>query len=97
MEVKAPKFRVSGRLVPRPDPALPSAGRMALNLAKAVLQEGAALLTGVPAVPVLEEARRKAVCEKCPRIRTDGRCSLCGCWRDKKVAWRSQRCPENRW
>lgn len=87
-----------GRMPAVPEKALPSVGRMAVNFGRALAEEAAARLMGVPAVTSEREAERKAICEGCPEYRpSDGRCAKCGCWRNKKASWRSQRCPLKRW
>lgn len=99
------QFPIHARMVPgsrpgriAPEPALPSKARMAANFATALVQEQVAKFRGIPEPGAEEQARRKAICDGCPHLRpSDGRCSKCGCWRDKKVAWRSQRCPLRKW
>jgi hypothetical protein len=95
------RFKIQGKLTrsesgtARP---LPSKLAMAQNFGRALMAEASAIARRVPAVTEEEQARRKAICEGCAKYRPeDGRCSLCGCPKNRKVAWRSQRCPKLLW
>lgn len=83
---------------PRPEPPLPGVATMAGNYTRALAAESAAIIRGVPPVETEEQTQRKAICGACPELRrSDDRCSLCGCHRNKKTAWRSQKCPIGKW
>lgn len=83
------------------EPDLPPPMAMAANLAQAVATEGKAMLQGVKP-PTEEEVRRRlAICEGCQTYYrpSDARCAHpgCGCYLNKKAAWRGQRCPMGKW
>lgn len=79
---------------------LPTLMQQARNLAKAVAGEASAVAKGVKPVTPDEKRARLAVCAACPeRIVQDGhaRCAACGCFLERKTAWRSQSCPLGKW
>lgn len=40
---------------------------------------------------------RVTLCNNCEDMRTDGRCSKCGCCMQRKAKWDSAKCPVNKW
>lgn len=42
-------------------------------------------------------ARRLAECDACPNVRSDWRCSQCGCYLPAKVKLATESCPVGRW
>jgi hypothetical protein len=80
----------------RPDEPLPSLPRMAANLVGAAAGH---LASGLKMADDETREARLAICRVCPHFRGDGRCALCGCGLDAKVAWASSRCPDSppRW
>ena len=74
-------------------PKLPSTWQMAKNLATALAQHVA---TGAGATPQNEMERRLEVCSLCP-YRVDDRCSVCGCYLQKKAGMESSECPLGKW
>lgn len=84
----------------RDTPQLPPIMQQARNLAKAVAGEAAAVAKGVKPVTPDEKRARLAICAACPeRVIQDGhaRCAACGCFLERKTAWRSQSCPLGKW
>lgn len=90
------KFRVTGKLV-KPSQSIPPLSQRVASFARAVKDEALSVARGVPRVQPEEEARRSAICDGCEWLTKDKRCAKCGCWRNLKVAWRSQRCPVGKW
>lgn len=75
----------------------PSLGRQAVGLARAVVGEAGAILTGKERVSAEEKARRLAICEGCEFFTAQRRCTKCGCFMDVKAGWRAARCPVGKW
>lgn len=77
----------------------PRMGRMALNLAGAMMRTGGAALAGQPVrAPEEVQTERLAVCAACSDfIPDENRCGLCGCktkgWVLNKIKWATERCP----
>jgi len=71
---------------------LPSAVEMAKSLAASV---AAHVASGFE--PARDEAERVSACIACVHMRSDNRCSLCGCYTKIKAKWASARCPDGRW
>jgi hypothetical protein len=73
----------------------PSPARQAASLA-ASLWEWAT--SGFRTAGDAEQARRRAICEGCPRWAAAARrCTLCGCYTEAKIRLKTERCPEGRW
>jgi hypothetical protein len=87
------------RAIYRPtEPALPSAGSIALNAARAAAAEIRARTAGTPSLPDEEIVRRLDVCKSCDNWRTsDSRCAMCGCYMAYKTRLRSSSCPIAKW
>lgn len=83
---------VLGRLK-KDKPKLPSAARMAGNLAIALTEHVA---TGGNKTSKKKFEKRLEVCSMCSH-RTDKRCSVCGCFVDKKASWDESVCPIGKW
>ncbi len=53
---------------------------------------------GMPVADRNERARRRSICETCPRFdHVQNRCRVCGCSTALKPWLLSAKCPENRW
>jgi hypothetical protein len=74
---------------------LPSAGKMAGNLAKAVVKH---VGDGLRKVDVKGYQDRLDICNEC-QLRVKNRCTheSCGCFLDKKAWWASEECPLDKW
>lgn len=84
----------------RKEKPLPSKAKMAVNFSQAVVTD---IATGRQRRSVKEaETILEAFCKgngtACEWYRpSDKRCAACGCYLEKKVAWKSQHCPMNKW
>ncbi len=77
---------------------LPSLAAMASSASSAMLEEGRAILSGVPSITEDESDRRRAICAACPFYRIEDRhCSQCGCFIEWKTRMRTQHCPDSLW
>jgi len=83
---------VLGRLK-KDKPKLPSVAKMAGNLAIALTEHVA---TGSKVASKKKFEKRLEACSMCPH-RTDKRCSVCGCFVDKKAKWNESVCPIGKW
>ena len=78
----------------------PSLPEQALNLGKAIIQEGIAIAKGQGPCTSDEVQERLSLCYVCPYISEDmTRCTLCGCNLEAKTRFRTATCPDNppRW
>jgi hypothetical protein len=78
---------------PRDKPSLPGKITMAANFTKALATHVA---DGLQKVEASELQARLEICSLC-ELRTDDRCSVCGCYLAEKAAWRSSECPLGKW
>ena len=80
------------------DRTLPS---ITSQLASAAAAAGSAMRAAVAGQPVWAgeqlRARRLAECDACPNVRSDWRCSQCGCYLPAKVKLATESCPVGRW
>ncbi len=54
--------------------------------------------SGAPIADRTERARRRSICEHCPRFDAEmKRCTVCGCSTSIKPWLRTATCPEGRW
>jgi hypothetical protein len=74
--------------------SLPSLPRMAANFATAHARD---LLAGRPRRDEGETARLRGICESCEHLRSDRRCSLCGCPVVDKIVMAREQCPVGKW
>lgn len=44
-----------------------------------------------------EQQKRMSICQGCEYMRSDRRCSKCGCFLDTKIKWKTSSCPIGRW
>lgn len=73
--------------------SFPSAYQQIKNAISSTVQH---VQDGLAHVNDEEKNRRMDICQKCEHY--DGsRCKLCGCFCNTKTAWRSERCPINKW
>jgi len=77
---------------------LPSLGKQAINLGKAVVKH---TINKFKRVDEEEFKRRFRICkEECDClvvVDNQVRCSECGCFIDKKLWWESESCPKGNW
>ena len=82
----------------RPQPELPSMGRMMLNAFNAAAAEVKARAEMQKPLTDEEMERRLSICQACEFfIPAQGRCAKCGCFMKFKSRLRSQHCPEGKW
>ena len=77
----------------------PSFATMAKNAVVAAGSVVASIVKGEPVTVSQEEQdRRLAICHVCEKFdRTQGRCTLCGCFGKWKTWIASQKCPIDKW
>jgi hypothetical protein len=75
------------------DPELPSLFTQIKNFAGAV----AAFIVHPDLVTQEVFQARLAVCLNCEKLRSDNRCSVCGCFVEIKAQAETFQCPEGRW
>lgn len=76
------------------DKPLPSLVSQAGNFVSAVGQHA---MTGFTEADKETLAKRMAECNGCEEMRSDGRCSKCGCYMQIKAKWDSAKCPAGKW
>lgn len=76
------------------DKPLPSLATQAGSLISAVGQHA---MSGFKSTDEGTLANRNSICDKCDEMRSDGRCSKCGCYMQIKAKWDSARCPADKW
>ena len=54
-------------------------------------------LSGFTATDEITLEKRNNICDKCDNMRSDGRCSSCGCYMKIKAKWAVAKCPANKW
>lgn len=75
--------------------ALPSKIQMAKNLSKATVEHAK---TGFAHATTAEQQARLDICKGCEYyIPEKDSCGKCGCRLKAKSAWKSSKCPENKW
>lgn len=40
---------------------------------------------------------RVYICSRCPEMNEDKECNACGCPIETKAAWKTEKCPKNKW
>ena len=77
--------------------SFPSVFQQARNLAKQAWLSGADFAKGKPLLSTAEKAQaRLDICAGCEFF-SQGRCSKCGCFMDKKAHLEAAQCPINKW
>ena len=77
--------------------SFPSMFQQARNLAKQAWLSGVDVAKGKPLLSTAEKAKaRLDICASCEFF-SQGRCSKCGCFMDKKAHLEAAQCPINKW
>ena len=76
------------------DKPLPSTGQQAINLVSGVAHH---IADGLKEVDEKTLEFRNNICDACENMRSDGRCSECGCSMKIKAKWASAKCPAGKW
>lgn len=77
---------------------LPSKTQMLRNFAKDVWQSAKYAGKGLPVLVNSEVAsERYSICEQCPNLTEEARCTECGCFMKKKVNLAASSCPIGKW
>lgn len=76
------------------DKPLPPLATQAGNLALAVGQHA---MSGFKSTDEETLTSRNSICDICDDMRSDGRCSKCGCYMQIKAKWDSAKCPVGKW
>ena len=76
------------------DKPLPSLATQAGNLISAVGQHA---MSGFTETSKETLEKRMTKCNGCEELRSDGRCSKCGCYMQIKAKWESAKCPASKW
>ena len=66
----------------------------AYNYFKAVSKS---ILGGFENVDSVTYYDRTYICSRCPNLNKDLECDVCGCPIETKAAWKTEKCPENKW
>ena len=82
-------------MLPTTQPELPSIRRQAASFFGALKDW---VKAGAPVANREERARRRGICEVCPRFNAEmNRCMVCGCKASIKPWLLTAECPEDRW
>lgn len=75
----------------------PSLFTQVRNLVEQAVASGTGVLNGKPLMATIEKAKaRLDICAACEFF-SEGRCSKCGCFMNKKVHLDASQCPMNKW
>ena len=66
----------------------------AYNYFKAVSKR---ILGGFENVDSVTYYDRTYICSRCPNLNKDLECDVCGCPIETKAAWKTEKCPLNKW
>lgn len=73
----------------------PNLAKLTITFAKAAAKIAA---SGFETVSEETYQNRLNTCIDCPFLdKQDKRCTSCGCWVEKKAAFKVERCPEGKW
>jgi hypothetical protein len=76
----------------------PNTSKMIKNFAKDMWQSAKSAGKGLPVLVDPEvAAERYSICEQCPNLTEEARCTECGCFMKKKVNLAASSCPIEKW
>ena len=76
----------------------PSKMNMVRNLGKDIWKSAKYVGKGLPVLASKEVVvERYSICEQCPNLTEEGRCTECGCFMKKKVNLAASSCPIGKW
>ena len=96
--IRPPRVAMAPGPATPPQHALPPLTTQARTLLGAAAGMVGDVLTGrPPRVSAEVREARLALCQACPELRSNGRCSACGCHVKAKTWIRRQACPLGKW
>ncbi len=95
------KFKIDSKIILTGQRALPSVKALAVNAARSMVRNVAAMASGNRLNALSEVAKERLnICAGCEFFRaSDERCShpKCGCFLKLKTWLRAEKCPEGKW